>query len=111
MLPDDILFMIWSSYFKNFVCSDIVKRNSIWKSPSNTLCNLTKDVGVYQGSFSDLVLLVDHHLRDMYNRTHDIHFRYELVGCLMCHHFKFPCISCNSKFFDSSLFPHQWSYV
>ena len=111
MLSDDILFMIWSSYFKNFVCPDILKRQCIWKTPSFMLCNLTKDIGVYQGKYSDLVHLVDHHLCDMYNRTHDSELRYDLHGCNMCKFFKFPCVTCNSRFFDSQLLSHHWTYV
>ena len=85
VLPDDIQWLVWRTFFTRFVVDEIARTYTFaWKDPSDTLVELCKDPGVIQQGH--------HELEDMIE-DEDMWAWNTCIGdkCKNCVHYGFPC--------------------
>lgn len=102
ILPDDLQWIIWKTYFSKFVSVQIVSDHKfVWENPSQNLISLCKDVGCIQQGHHCLEEMIEDENMWAYEHCMDIH-------CDNCKVFGFPCSNLAHYGFQNSAICELW---
>ena len=101
VLPNDIQWLIWRSFFSKFVLNKIIEIDCIWRNPSDHLIELCKDNGTIQQSHMEI--------QDMIEDENMWCWHACIKGkCENCQTYGFPCLNLASYGFRNKKLASLW---
>ncbi len=102
ILPYDIQWSIWRSYWKNIIVPELIDSASFtWKGASDELRTLCKDKGCIQHGYHCLEDMIEDHNRWALDTCVGI-------KCANCEAYGFPCDNLAVYGFEDETMSRQW---